>query len=74
MFSVRTNLILSMVLVGLMFLIIAYIALAVYAIDNLGGNSTSGVGSFMLIFTLCFGFVEYSMYNALPVTEMSKNI
>jgi hypothetical protein len=66
MFSIRTDLMLAMVIVGIAFLAVAYVALVIYALDGMDGRTDSQVGYHMLWITAIVGFVEYSMYNALP--------
>lgn len=63
---VRTNLILSMVIVGVAFLAIMWVGLAIYALDGMDGKQDSPVTYYMLTALLLFGFVEHSMWSALP--------
>jgi len=72
MFSARTDLILSMVIVGMMFLTAVWILLVVMALDGMDGKTDSNAKWNMLWIVFVFGFVEYSMLNALPAREVQK--
>lgn len=66
MFSVRTDLILAMVIVGMIFLSFVWLALVIYALDGMDGKTDSNATFHMLWIAVVFGFVEYAMLNALP--------
>lgn len=74
MFSARTDLMISMIIVGMMFLAVAWVLLVVMALDGMDGKADSNVKLHILWIFLVFGFVEYSMLNALPAKEVPKSV
>jgi hypothetical protein len=71
MFSSRTNLILSMVIVGFTFLTIAWVGMVIGALDDMDGKNDSNIKFHMLWITALFIFVEHSMWKVLPPSESS---
>lgn len=66
MFSVRTDLILAMIIIGMIFLAVAWVALVIFALDGMDGKTDSNATFHMIWIMALFGFVEYAMLNALP--------
>lgn len=67
MFGARTDLMISMIIVGLMFLTVIWVAFVIYALDGMDGKTDSNAGLHMIWVTALFVFIEYSMLNVMPV-------